>query len=196
MNIVLGIVLLISIPIAIYFLKKKIAHTLWFLKVRYAFRILGKSIILVGLAYTFVTTSFAYLTYPKYMAILDGYHEFNTTSEEGVKKIMYNAIYKFQVDKKTLSITDTTISTSSKSTIGKYSEVLYKDSDFMLYRPMVFLVASLIGMGVFYYFIHLIKNDFVKKPLMPKKPFWGHTSTSHEVSISLNLNQEEDSKDE
>ena len=194
MNIVLGVVLLISIPIAIYFIKKKIRHTLWFLKVRYAFRILGNSILLVLLAYVFVTKGFAYLTYPKYMAMVDGYHEFNSTSEEGVKKIMYNVIYNFQVDGKTLSIRDTTISTSTKPTIGKYAEVLYKDSDFMVYRPMVFLLASLIGMGVFYYFIHLIKSDFVKKPLMPKKPFWGHTSTSHEVSISLNssLNKEEE----
>ena len=183
------------IVLSIHLFKKKLEHALWFLKVKYAFRILGKSIILGGLAYVFVTTSFSYLTYPKYIATIDGYHEFNTTSEEGVKKIMYNVIYKFQVDEKTLSITDTIISTSSKSTIGKYVDVLYKDSDFMVYRPMIFLLGSLIGMGVFYYFIHLIKSDFVKKPLMPKKPFWGHTSNSQEVSISLNLNKE-DRKDE
>ena len=146
--------------------------------------------ILVGLAYAFVTTSFAYLTYPKYIATTDGYHEFNSTSEEGVERVMYQTIYKFQVENKTLHITDKSTSSGQKPREGKSVEVLYSDGDFMVYHPILFLIGTLIGIGVFYYVHHLIKSDFVKKPLMPKESFWGK-DYSREVSISFGLNKED-----
>jgi len=190
MSILFSILLLISIPILLYFLRKKIEHQLWFLKVRYVFRIIVKSMILVGLAYTFVTTSFAYLTYPKYIATTDGYHEYNSTSEEGVERVLYQTIYKFQVEEKTLRITDKSTSSMHKPREGKSVEVLYKEGDFMVYHPILFLIGTLIGIGVFYYVHHLIKSDFVKKPLMPKESFWGK-DYSREVSISFGLNRED-----
>lgn len=161
-----------TIFISMHFLKKKIRHTLWFLKIRYVFRIVWRSIILLGLAYAFVSTAFAYLTYPKYMATIDGYYEYNTTSDEGIKNTVYNTIYRFEVGKKRLRITDKKTATSIKPKKGKRLEVLYKDGDFMVYNPILFLVVSLIGTGVFYYLVYLIKSDFVKKPLMQKKSFW------------------------
>ena len=190
MNTILSILLLISIPILIHFLKKKIEHQLWFLKVRYVFRIIVKSMILVGLAYTFVTTSFAYLTYPKYIATTDGYYEYNSTSEEGIERVMYQTIYKFQVEEKTLRITDKSTSSGQKPREGKSVEVLYSDGDFMVYHPILFLIGTLIGIGVFYYVHHLIKSDFIKKPLMPKESFWGH-NTTRESSFSFSLNRED-----
>jgi len=190
MNTILSILLLISIPILIHFLKKKIEHQLWFLKVRYAVRIFVKSMVLVILSYTFVTTGFSYLTYPKYIAMTDGYHEFNSTSEEGVERVMYQTIYKFQVENKTLHITDKSTSSGHKPREGKSVEVLYRDGDFMVYHPILFLIGTLIGIGIFFYIVDLIKSDFVKKPLMQKESFWGQ-NRSREFSFSFSLNRED-----
>ncbi len=189
-------IVIIAVPISIHFLKKKIRHALWFLKIRYVFRIFWKSTILMALVYTFITTSFAYLTYPKYMATVDGYHEYNNTSEEGVKRTLYNTIYRFKVGEKSIRATDKKTSTSMKPKIGKHSEVIYKDGDLMVYHPILFLLVSLVGMGVLYFLIDLIKSDFVEKPLMPKEPLFGYASTSHEVSISFSLDKKEEEDDD
>jgi len=188
MEILLGIILSISIP----FLIKKIKDRPWVLKIRYFFRVLFKGVILYILVQTFITTAYSYLVYPKYMATIDGYNELDSTNEDGDKKKMYRAIYAFTVDGEEHKEVNMKISSSVRPIIGKKTEILYKDGEFMTYNPILFMVLSLVGMGGFYYIVHLIKTDFVNKPLEQKESFWGNKTTSYEYSFSFGL----DSKNE
>ena len=79
--------------------------------------------ILLMLAYAFFSTSFKYLTYPKYSAVVDGYSEYNSTNDDGDTYIMYDAIYKFDVDGKVLRETNKQTSSSSKPKVGRKQAV-------------------------------------------------------------------------
>ena len=191
MEILLGIILSISIP----FLIKKIKDRPWALKIRYLFRVFLKGIILYILVETFVTTAYSYLVYPKYTATIDGYSEFNSTNEDDHKKKIYRAIYTFTVDGEEHKEANMKTSSSMRPIIGKKTEILYKDGEFMPYNPILFMVLSLVGMGVFYYIVHLIKTDFVNKPLESKESFWGNGTTSYEYSFSFGLGGRDDSSE-